>query len=614
MKNIVDKFKENKWIVLILLVTVILRLYKIDFQSLWMDEIYTLNVASSKNSFSTIISEVNLRESFPYLYFFIMNTMFTLFGDTSIVARIPSVIFGVMGVWMIYKLGKELYSKNTGLISAAILAINEYHLYHSQDARAYAIYIFSIILSYYFLLKFIKDNSNKNLIYYILSAGLLLNVNFFSPINVIAQGLLLFGFFILNPLEKRKLLTSKLIIVVVALFLSFLPNIYKFYLLSQFKSSWIPAPTNDGLTKILYEFTGYSELIIFITGLLFTHYIIKIFNQKRTNNLNEILENKLIFSYILSFVWIFTVVFVIILKSYTSNSLYISRYFSSLLPIIIIIISISIVNIKNIIVKASFILMLLVFSFFNLIIVKGFYKTPIKTQFREASQLIIEKNTKNEEVFTGLKYWFDFYLNTYKVTEKANLESLINEMMNNPSLIKPFWYVDAHGRPFELSDNAQKFVARTFYVDENFNGFDSWTKHYILLKDVKKDIDITKFGKLSEYNGTPFKFNIEVFENTNNIIKTSGWAYFEGQDAKENTIDIVLINENGKATKIPSEKVSRPDVTSYFKSSFDVSNSGFSVVYNIEDLPSGNYKLGVIIENKLTKKLGLNLTDKTIKK
>jgi len=614
MKKIVNKIQENKWIILILLVAVILRLYKIDFQSLWMDEIYTLNVASSKNSFSTIISEVNLRESFPYLYFFIINAMFTLFGDTSIVARIPSVIFGVMGVWMIYKLGKELYSKNTGFISAALLTINEYHLYHSQDARAYSIYIFSIILSYYFLIKFLKDYCNKNLINYILSVALLLNVNFFSPINIIAQGLLLFGFFILNPPEKRKLLTSKLIIIVVAFFLSFLPNIYKFYLLSKFKSSWIPAPTNDGLTKILFEFTGNSELIIFIIGLLFTHYIIKIFNQKKTNNLNQILENKMIFSYILSFVWIFTVVFVIILKSYTSNSLYISRYFSSLLPIIIIIISISIVNIKNIIIKASFILILLVFSFFNLIIVKGYYKTPNKAQFREASQLIIEKNKKNDEVFTGLKYWFDFYLSKFKVTEKANLESLVNEMMNNPSLIKPFWYVDAHGRPFELSDNAQKFVAKTFYVDENFDGFDSWTKHYILLKDVKKDIDITKFGKLTDYNGTPFKFNIEVFENTNNIIKTSGWAYFEGQDAKENTIDIVLINENGKATKIPAEKVSRPDVTSYFNSSFDVSNSGFSVVYNIEELTSGNYKLGIIIENKLTKKLGLNLTDKTIKK
>jgi hypothetical protein len=284
------------------------------------------------------------------------------------------------------------------------------------------------------------------------------------------------------------------------------------------------------------------------------------------------------------------------------------------LPIILILISISIVNIKNIIIKASFILILLVFSFFNLIIVKGYYKTPNKAQFREASQLIIEKNKKNDEVFTGLKYWFDFYLSKFKVTEKANLESLVNEMMNNPSLIKPFWYVDAHGRPFELSDNAQQFVAKTFYVDENFDGFDSWTKHYILLKDVKKDIDITKFGKLTDYNGTPFKFNIEVFENTNNILKTSGWAYFEGQDAKENTIDIVLINENGKATKIPAEKVSRPDVTSYFNSSFDVSNSGFSVVYNIEELTSGNYKLGIIIENKLTKKLGLNLTDKTIKK
>ena len=111
MSQFISSIQNNKWLILILFIATILRLYNIDYQSLWMDEIYTLNVASPKHSFSQIISEVNLRESFPYLYFFIMNTMFTLFGDTSVVARIPSVLFGIAAVWMMYKFGKETYSK-----------------------------------------------------------------------------------------------------------------------------------------------------------------------------------------------------------------------------------------------------------------------------------------------------------------------------------------------------------------------------------------------------------------------------------------------------------------------------------------------------------------------
>ena len=186
-------------------------------------------------------------------------------------------------------------------------------------------------------------------------------------------------------------------------------------------------------------------------------------------------------------------------------------------------------------------------------------------------------------------------------------------MIANPSSVKPFWYTDAHGRPFQLSENAQQFVNSNFYIDENFDGFDAWTKHFIMLKDVKKDVDISEFGTLKNFNGTSFKFNLEVFENTNDILNASGWAYFDEQDATESKIDLVLIKD-GFATKIPSQKVNRPDVTSYFKSSFNLSNSGFTASFNLKDLPSGNYRLGILIVDKKTNKSGLNLTDKIINK
>ena len=49
MSQFISSVKSNKWIILILIVATILRLYNIDYQSLWMDEIYTLNVASPKH-------------------------------------------------------------------------------------------------------------------------------------------------------------------------------------------------------------------------------------------------------------------------------------------------------------------------------------------------------------------------------------------------------------------------------------------------------------------------------------------------------------------------------------------------------------------------------------
>ena len=191
--------------------------------------------------------------------------------------------------------------------------------------------------------------------------------------------------------------------------------------------------------------------------------------------------------------------------------------------------------IKNNVIKTTFASVLVIFIFFNHTIVRRYYRVPNKTQFREVSQLIIDNNKNNETVYTSIKYWFDYYLNNNKfnVVEKPNLESIINEMISNPSKIKPFWYTDAHGRPFQLSENAQEFVSSNFYIDESFDGLDAWTKHFTLFKGGKKNCDISKYGVLKDYNGTPFKFNLEVFENTNEVLIASGWAYFDGQDAIE---------------------------------------------------------------------------------
>ena len=177
MKHI-DILKENKWLILILFVATFLRLYKIDFQSLWMDEIYSMNVSSPNQTLSNLISEVNAREGFPYLYFITLKILFTIFGHTAIIARLFSAFFGVLSVFAVYKFGKSLFTNTVGLVAAVLMAINEYNIYISQDARPYTLYLFATIVSFYFLSTIIKENTRKNAILYGLSVGFLVNINF----------------------------------------------------------------------------------------------------------------------------------------------------------------------------------------------------------------------------------------------------------------------------------------------------------------------------------------------------------------------------------------------------------------------------------------------------
>ena len=262
-----------------------------------------------------------------------------------------------------------------------------------------------------------------------------------------------------------------------------MPNAYKFYLLTQFKSSWIPAPTNDGLTNILKEFISASELLVFIYGLLFTFFIIKVFNQKHTKNLKELINNKLVFNYLLIFSWISFVVVVILLKSYLSSSLYVSRYFISIFPAIILAISIALVQIKNLYIRYSYLALLVLFMVFDLIVVKKFYNTPIKAQFREASDMVKFYNPNKDVVYTSLKYWYDYFLNNhgqkFEVVEKTNLTVLVKEMQSNPALLKSFWVVDGYQDIVKLSDADQQFLDSHFTLKEKYDGLGAIARHYI---------------------------------------------------------------------------------------------------------------------------------------
>lgn len=611
MKKVILFIKENKALTLILFIATVLRFYKINFQSLWMDEIYTMNITTPENSFGTIITEVNSREGFPYLYFLLLKILHTVFGYNPIVTRGLSALLGVLSVYAISKLGEKIYSKNAGLFAALILTFSEYAIYISQDARPYTFYVLGVILSFYGLVSFLKEPNKRNAIKYGLLSGLLLNINFFGLFNLFAQFIIVVFYLVLSDKNKRIDLIKKCLIAGGITIVLFLPSVYKLTTLFGVVALWIPAPTNDSLTILLKEFLGNSESTIFFFTPVLMYFLLTIF-KKDNNQINseEIVKDKEIFSFVILFAWVFIFVLAILLNSYLNASLLIPRYFTSILPAIALIIGIGISMIKAPIVRTTFYFGLITLMTFNLFVVRGHYKGANKTQFREAAQLIIDKNNKKEPVYTSLKYWFDYYLKKdFNVIEKPNLETILNEMMANPAEIKAFWYADAHGRPFQLSENAQQFLNSNFYIDESFDGFDAWSKHFILLKDAKKEVDISKFLPAQTYNGDQFAFSVEAFENTDKMITASGWAYFDGHDATDSEITVILIKDN-KSIALPTQKVSRPDVTSYFKSQFDLSNSGFKTSLNTSNLEKGTYQVAVHIINKKTKKEGLNLSDK----
>src|SRR5436309_2114673 len=83
------------------------------------------------------------------LYYLLLRTWVHL-GSSEFVVRLLSVIFGVAAVPMVYLLGRDLFSRATGMIAAALLAVHAFHIYFSQEARSYALLVLLLIVSAYF--------------------------------------------------------------------------------------------------------------------------------------------------------------------------------------------------------------------------------------------------------------------------------------------------------------------------------------------------------------------------------------------------------------------------------------------------------------------------------
>ena len=144
-------YRQNKTIILLLVLALILRLIAIN-QSLWLDEAIGA-VAVRDLSYSGLINSFLRSDNHPPLYYLMLKAWSGLFGYSELSLRMPSVIFGVSTVYFVYLIGKRISAKRSvAVLAALLLATSPFHIYYSQEARMYALTgLFASMAVYTFL-------------------------------------------------------------------------------------------------------------------------------------------------------------------------------------------------------------------------------------------------------------------------------------------------------------------------------------------------------------------------------------------------------------------------------------------------------------------------------
>lgn len=163
--------RESTPVIAVVLLAFILRIYDLAGESVWFDEAYTLVITHL--SFREIIP-ATAYDVHPPLYFFLMRIWTQAFGESAAVIRFLSVIFGTASIFVLYKLGQQIYSKKAGLIAALFLSLSPLHIHYSQEARMYAAVVFFSFCSLYFLLKVLAKPDKSAIALYLISTACML--------------------------------------------------------------------------------------------------------------------------------------------------------------------------------------------------------------------------------------------------------------------------------------------------------------------------------------------------------------------------------------------------------------------------------------------------------
>lgn len=147
---------KNKYLFIILILALFLRVYGLSAMGLGVDETLTIKQAKDFSQISYLAKTV---EFSPPLYYLIAFTIFQTTHDFFYV-RLFSAIMGVILVLLIFMLAKEIFGENTAIFASFLAAINPNLIAYSHLMRNYEFFFVLMFLTIIFTKKYAKTGKN----------------------------------------------------------------------------------------------------------------------------------------------------------------------------------------------------------------------------------------------------------------------------------------------------------------------------------------------------------------------------------------------------------------------------------------------------------------------
>ncbi len=222
------------WMWGVVIVGTALRLIALGYKSFWIDEIASVAIARRA---APVFWHFLWHDEGNMAAYYVLLRPWLHFGYSEAVVRLLSVLPGVLSIPVMYLLGRRLFGRDTGILAAALLALNPCAIAVSQEARAYSFVVLAVLLSTYVFVLFIERPTYKLACVYAVIAGLTCYFHYFGMLVPAAHAISLAA----RPRDKRPwklLVLAAAILVVMAA-----PILWLIHAQDVGHISWVPSPS-----------------------------------------------------------------------------------------------------------------------------------------------------------------------------------------------------------------------------------------------------------------------------------------------------------------------------------------------------------------------------------
>ena len=351
--------KNNILILLILLILigVFLRIYQLNFENYWLDEMMSYWVADPNITLNdALIRREQIGATSPVLFDLILRQYLSFFNYEPEYGRHVPLFFGILSIPFLGLLSHQISKNNSFLLTIFLTSINVYLISYSQEVRPYSLIFLLSIFNIIFYNKIISENikSFKKIIFFlsfVIFSVLSLSSHPFTFIILFSQIVNSIYFFFFFKKKNYLFFISVPFILLIYLYFNF--N----YIVAQLAYSEYFLTHENWKFYYNYYFSRFfgSRImgIIYLSTLI---YLVVTFRKKIFSSVN----NYLLLIFILIFSYVIPLTY-----SYLKTPILTDRYIIFVLIPILILISLLIFEIINKKVKIFILIFLLVPTIVN---------------------------------------------------------------------------------------------------------------------------------------------------------------------------------------------------------------------------------------------------------